>query len=185
MKTLLITLKMLLSSLWIVMVFSAVSCSKDSEFIDESYLLPQEIITTQDNVYKVTSDKGISESTSNLEVTECGSLALISKPNLKMVHLEYISSEDLENAIVEITMPQITSFVNGPASQGFIFTPNNHDKPTVVTWEGNLTACVKKTFCIIVEPDCNVSGKAIIWSDFKVSGVSVKGSIKNKVFDCR
>jgi hypothetical protein len=49
---------------------------------------------------------------------------------------------------------------------------------------GNLTSGTPKTFCIIVEPDCNPSGKAVIWSDFKVNGVSVKGTIKNKVFAC-
>jgi hypothetical protein len=114
------------------------------------------------------------------------SLVLIEKPNLKMVHLVYTSPVNLENATVEITMPQITSFVNGPSSPipQFPFTPNNIDKPTVITWVGNLTIGTPKTFCIIVEPDCNPSGKAVIWSDFKVNGVSIKGTIKNKVFAC-
>jgi hypothetical protein len=114
------------------------------------------------------------------------SLVLIEKPNLKMVHLVYTSPVNLENATVEITMPQIISFVNGPSSPiaQFSFTPNNVDKPTVITWVGNLTIGTPKTFCIIVEPDCNPSGKAVIWSDFKVNGVSIKGTIKNKVFAC-
>ena len=114
------------------------------------------------------------------------SLVLVPKSNLKMVHLVYTSPVDLENAIVEITLPQIISFENGPSSPiaQFSFTPNNINKPTVITWVGNLTSGTPKTFCIIVEPDCNPSGKAIIWSDFKVNGVSQKGTIKNKVFAC-
>jgi hypothetical protein len=60
------------------------------------------------------------------------SLVLMEKPNLKMVHLVYTSPVNLENATVEITMPQIISFVNGPSSPiaQFPFTPNNIDKPT-------------------------------------------------------
>lgn len=114
------------------------------------------------------------------------SLVLVPKTNLKMVHLVYTSPVDLENAIVEITMPQILEYTKGPGSSWTTasFTPNNINKPTVITWVGNLPSGIPKTFCIIVEPDCNASGKAIIWSDFKVNGVSQKGTIKNKVYDC-
>jgi hypothetical protein len=41
-------------------------------------------------------------------------------------------------------------------------------------------------FCFLVKVDCSKgnSGFANIWTDMKVNGVSVKGTIKNKVFAC-
>jgi len=131
----------------------------------------------------------VSDVNPNENVLKSGSasLVLVPKPlNLKMVHLVYTSQEDLENAKVEITMPQILAYTKGPGSNWTTasFTPNNIEKPTVITWVGNLPSGIAKTFCIIVEPDCNPSGKAVIWSDFKVNGVSKKGTIKNKVFAC-
>jgi len=41
-------------------------------------------------------------------------------------------------------------------------------------------------FCFLIKVDCGNgnSGFATFWTDMKVNGVSVKGSIKNKVFDC-
>jgi hypothetical protein len=41
-------------------------------------------------------------------------------------------------------------------------------------------------FCFLVKVDCSKgqSGYTTFWTDMKVNGVSVKGTIKNKVFAC-
>ena len=41
-------------------------------------------------------------------------------------------------------------------------------------------------FCFLLKVDCGQgqSGYTTFWTDLKVNGVSVKGTIKNKVFVC-
>lgn len=162
-------------------------CSKTDDFAvnqDENQLKSATVNSSEE-----------SQSIASSVVESCELLSVEEKPNhpaLKisegetMVHIIFTSSGYLENAIVEITLPQILKYRIGPGS-GYredLFTPNNIDQPTVITWVGDLASCTPKIFCIIVKPNCNASGKAVIWSDFKVNGVSKKGTIKNKVFVC-
>ncbi len=105
-----------------------------------------------------------------------------------MTHFVYISPEDVTGAVVEFTFPQIKYFVphiTGPKQQR-IYTVNNVDNPTVITCTTDLVKGPNPMFCFIVKVDCSKgkSGFANVWTDMKVNGVSVKGTIKNKVFAC-
>ncbi len=105
-----------------------------------------------------------------------------------MTHFQYYSSVALTGAVVEFTFPHILYFVphvtNGNKHR--IFTVNNEKNQTVITTITNLTVGWNPMFCFMVKVDCSKgnSGFATIWTDMKVNGVSVKGTIKNKVFDC-
>ena len=104
-----------------------------------------------------------------------------------MTHFQYYSSVPVTDAVVEFTFPHILYFVPhlGSLNKNRIFTANNVNNQTVITTITNLTTGWNPMFCFMVKADCkNQSGYATIWSDMKVNGVSVKGSIKNKVFDC-
>jgi hypothetical protein len=105
-----------------------------------------------------------------------------------MTHFVYISPEAVTGAVVEFTFPHIKYFVphiTGP-KQLRIYTVNNVDNPTVITCTTDLVKGPNPMFCFIVKADCSKgnSGVATIWTDMKVNGVSVKGTIKNKVFAC-
>jgi hypothetical protein len=105
-----------------------------------------------------------------------------------MTHFVYVSPEAVTGAVVEFTFPHIKYFV--PHITGLnqlrIYTVNNVDNPTVITCTTDLIKGANPMFCFIVKADCSEgnSGYATIWTDMKVNGVSVKGTIKNKVFAC-
>jgi hypothetical protein len=105
-----------------------------------------------------------------------------------MTHFQYYSTVPLTNAVVEFTFPHILYFVphvtNGNKHR--VFTTNNLNNETVITTITNFTNGWNPMFCFMVKVDCSKgkSGLATIWSDMKINGVSVKGSIKNKVFAC-
>lgn len=102
-----------------------------------------------------------------------------------MAHFRYKSQEAVIGAVVEFTFPHIRYFVpHAPA--GRIYTVNNVDNQTVISCTTDLVAGWNPMFCFIVKVDCGKgnSGFTTFWTDMKVNGVSVKGTIKNKVFAC-
>ena len=105
-----------------------------------------------------------------------------------MTHFGYISPEAVTGAVVEFTFPQIKYFLPhmNNKNQQRIYTVNNIDNQTVITCTTNLVKGMNPMFCFLVKVDCGKgkSGYANIWTDMKVNGVSVKGTIKNKVFAC-
>jgi hypothetical protein len=105
-----------------------------------------------------------------------------------MTHFVYISPEAVSGAVVEFTFPHIQYFVPhvGGSKQQRIYTVNNENNQTVITRTTDLVAGANPMFCFIVKADCSKgnSGFATIWTDMKVNGVSVKGTIKNKIYAC-
>ena len=99
----------------------------------------------------------------------------------------------LEDAVVAFTFPQV---VNLPlnedglfvAPDGKLYTVNNPTNQTVFTWIGDIgcTAETATTFVFSHTPDCSAppanDGKANIWTDMTVNGVSVKGESSNIVY---
>lgn len=121
-----------------------------------------------------------------------------------MTHFGYFSPEDVDNAVVEFTFPHIKYFLphmllkdaSGQETRR-IFTVNNDNNQTVITCVSDLkkaywtnTTPSKRIgspmFCFLLKIDCDNgnSGLTTFWTDMKVNGVSVKGTIKNKVFAC-
>jgi hypothetical protein len=106
-----------------------------------------------------------------------------------MCHFIYNSPEAISGAVVEFTFPHIKYFVphiTGP-KQLRNYTVNNVNNQTVINCTTDLVKGWNAAmFCFIVKADCSKgnSGYATIWTDMKVNGVSVKGTIKNKVFAC-
>lgn len=98
----------------------------------------------------------------------------------------YVSSEDLENAEVKFTCPHITGFEAMDGKEYHVNPGNSHGSPTVLTWTGNIEACTEITFTLSFDADCGQthSGKANLFTDFKVNGVSKKGDNENITFDC-
>ncbi|MGM5468764.1 hypothetical protein ACS386_00660 [Flavobacteriaceae bacterium LMO-SS05] len=98
----------------------------------------------------------------------------------------YISSEDLESAEVKFTCPHITSFEALDDKTYTVNPGNSHGSPTVLTWSGDIEACTEITFTLSFEADCEQtnSGKANMFTDFKVNEVSKKGSNKNITYQC-
>lgn len=128
-----------------------------------------------------------------------------------MAHFGYFSPENVDNAVVEFTFPHIKYFlphmlvsdISGEDTKR-IFTVNNDNNQTVITcitdlkkdywkWVWNAkqgkdvwTRIGSPMFCFLLKIDCDKgnSGLTTFWTDMKVNGVSVKGTIKNKVFAC-
>ena len=103
-----------------------------------------------------------------------------------MTHFGYISPEAVTGAVIEFTFPHIKYFLphmNG-TNQQRIYTANNVNSPTVITCTTDLVKGMNPMFCFLVKVDCGEgnSGYVTFWTDMKVNGVSVKGTIKNKVF---
>lgn len=105
-----------------------------------------------------------------------------------MAHFGYISPEVVKGAVVEFTFPHIQYFLPhmNNVNQQRIYTVNNVDNQTVITCTADLVAGMNPMFCFLVKVDCSKgnSGYTTFWTDMKVNGVSVKGTIKNKVFAC-
>jgi hypothetical protein len=97
--------------------------------------------------------------------------------------------EALTNAVVKFTSPHIKSFAS---LDGKVITTVNRNaksprgNPTVLVWTGDIPED-GITFEIDFDPDCTQtnSGKANVWTDFKVNEVSKKFQHSNIVaFDC-
>jgi len=105
-----------------------------------------------------------------------------------MTHFGYISPEAVTGAVVEFTFPHILYFLPhmNNKNQQRIYTTNNANNETVIKCTTDLVKGMNPMFCFLVKVDCSKgnSGYATIWTDMKVNGVSVKGTIKNKVFAC-
>ena len=105
-----------------------------------------------------------------------------------MTHFGYISPEAVTGAVVEFTFPHILYFLPhmNNKNQQRIYTVNNVDNQTVITCTADLIKGMNPMFCFLVKVDCSKgnSGYVTFWTDMKVNGVSVKGTIKNKVFAC-
>ncbi len=105
-----------------------------------------------------------------------------------MAHFGYISPEAVTGAVVEFTFPHILYFLPhmNNKNQQRIYTVNNVNNPTVITCTTDLVKGMNPMFCFLVKVDCGQgqSGYTTFWTDMKVNGVSVKGTIKNKVFAC-
>jgi hypothetical protein len=105
-----------------------------------------------------------------------------------MAHFGYISPDAVTGAVVEFTFPHIKYFLPhmNNKNQQRIYTVNNVNNPTVITCTTDLVKGMNPMFCFLVKVDCGKgkSGYTTFWTDMKVNGVSVKGTIKNKVFAC-
>lgn len=105
-----------------------------------------------------------------------------------MTHFGYISPEAVKGAEVEFTFPHIKYFLPhmNNVNQQRIYTVNNVNNQTVITCTTDLIKGMNPMFCFLVKIDCGKgeSGYTTFWTDMKVNGVSVKGTIKNKVFAC-
>ena len=106
-----------------------------------------------------------------------------------MTHFGYISPKAVTGAVVEFTFPHILYFLPhmNNENQQRIYTVNNVNNQTVITCTTNLAEGMNPMFCFLVKVDCGKgkSGYTTFWTDMKVNGVSVKGTIKNKVFACK
>ena len=105
-----------------------------------------------------------------------------------MAHFGYISPAAVSGAVLEFTFPHIEYFLPhmNNVNQQRVYTVNNSGNQTVITCVTNLVQGMNPMFCFLVKVDCgsgNGSHKTF-WTDMKVNGVSVKGPISNKVFDC-
>lgn len=217
-------LKMLKITLCIVMIFGAISCSEDANFIDADNQLQEETIInlnalrTASPITPWATPGSITVWDNNVGVLNT---ALWLPPNLGalpnysftqfpsydfspyylngeteynpanydvMAHFGYISPVAVTGAVVEFTFPQIKYFLPhmNNANQQRIYMVTNVDNQTVITCTTDLIVGMNPMFCFLVKVDCGKgkSGYATIWSDMKVNGVSVKGTIKNKVFEC-
>jgi hypothetical protein len=106
----------------------------------------------------------------------------------RMAHFGYISSEAVSDAVIEFTFPHIEYFVPHitKASEQRTYIVNNVDNQTVITCTTDLIVGMNPMFCFMVKVDCSKgnNGLTTFWTDMKVNGISVKGTIKNKVFAC-
>jgi hypothetical protein len=216
------SLKMIKIALSIVMIFGAISCSEDANFIDANNQLQEETLLNQDALRTVTPIAPWGSSATWDDNAGVLRTALWLPPALGatlpnysftqfpaydfspyylngeteynpanydlMAHFGYISPEAVTDAVVEFTFPQIKYFLPhmNNANQQRIYTVNNIDNQTVITCTTNLIKGMNPMFCFLVKVDCGKgkSGFATIWSEMKVNGISVKGTIKNKVFEC-
>ena len=93
----------------------------------------------------------------------------------------------LEDAVVEFTFPQVMDLSlnedgNYVAPDGKVYTVNSATNQTNFTWTGDIGCTTEEatTFAFGFAPDCGAGnandGQAMIWTDTKVNGVSVKNS---------
>ena len=98
----------------------------------------------------------------------------------------YIPSEDVSGAEIKFTCPHISAFYELDDKAYTVNPGNGNGSPTVLTWNGDLTACQEITFDLRFIADCNQnnSGFANVFTDFKVNGESKKGDLENIRFSC-
>ena len=124
------------------------------------------------------------------------SFSYVTTDNLNIVFSYNAGPEtgDLTDAVVVFTFPQImdlelTDDDEYIAPDGKVYTVNNPTNQTVFTWIGDISCDADEavTFAFSFEPDCSAShandGKAVIWTDTKVNGESVKGSNANIIYE--
>lgn len=97
----------------------------------------------------------------------------------------YVSAEAISGAEVSFTIPHITGFESCDGKEYTVNQGRGRGANTVLTWTGDIPACEEISFSLQLDPDCNRNnaGFAILWSDFKVNGVSKKGNNSNIVYD--
>lgn len=105
-----------------------------------------------------------------------------------MAHFGYISSGPVTGAVVEFTFPHIEYFLPhmNNLNQQRVYTVNNAGNQTVISCTTDLVQGMNPMFCFLVKVDCGEGNGdfTTFWTDMKVNGVSVKGTIENKVYDC-
>jgi len=106
-----------------------------------------------------------------------------------MAHFVYknITSDIIPNAVVEFTFQNIQYFVPHitKPSEFRTYTVKHIDNQTIITCTTDLIVGPNPMFCFLVKIGTkNNPGLTTFWTDMKVNGVSVKGTIKDKVFDC-
>lgn len=113
--------------------------------------------------------------------------------NLNVV-FTYNAASELTNATVEFTFPQVLNAELNEdglyvGADGKLYTVNNPTNQTVFSWTGDIgcTSATAETFAFSLEPDCSAppanDGQAVIWTDTKVNGLSVKGNNVNIVYE--
>ncbi len=104
------------------------------------------------------------------------------------VLFKYKSENDIPNAQVKLTCPHIDPTNGFTANDEKTYAVNNSGNQTVLTWEGDITACEEISFDLTFVPDCskknNGNGGVTIWTDFKVNEVSVKTITPPENADC-
>ncbi len=102
----------------------------------------------------------------------------------------YDADIELIGATVEFTFPQVINLTlntsgNYVAPDDKEYTVNNPTNQTVFTWVGDI-GCIDleaETFEFSHSPDCGAGnakdGEAVIWTDMKVNGASVKNGVPN------
>lgn len=81
----------------------------------------------------------------------------------------YIPEEDMENAVLTFTFPQAVT-MEGLED----WTHNGNGNAQTFKRTLNLTACTAYVYTVTLDAECNPSGKAILWTDFKVGEDSKK-----------
>ena len=137
-----------------------------------TYALVGECVTCDDESFSYTTDN-------NLDIT-----------------FTYNAGEEtgaLTDAVVEFTFPQVIGLTLNEdglyeAPDGKLYSVNNPTNQTVFTWTGDIGCTTEEavTFVFSHTPDCSAppanDGQAMIWTDTKVNGVSVKGTNLNIVY---
>lgn len=112
--------------------------------------------------------------------------------NLNIV-FTYNAASELTDAVVEFTFPQVLNAELNEdglytGADGKLYTVNNANNQTVFTWTGDIgcTSATGSTFAFSHQADCSAppanDGQAVIWTDTKVNGLSVKGTNTNIVY---
>lgn len=105
-----------------------------------------------------------------------------------MAHFGYISPGPVTGAFIEFTFPHIEYFLPhmNNLNQQRVYTVNNAGNQTVISCTTDLVQGMNPMFCFLVKVDCGAGNSdfTTFWTDMKVNGVSVKGTIENKVYDC-
>ncbi len=81
----------------------------------------------------------------------------------------YIPEEDMDNAVLTFTFPQAATM---EGLEGW--THNGNGNAQTFKTGINLTACTTYAWTVSLDAECNPSGKAILWTDFKVGEDSKK-----------
>ena len=106
----------------------------------------------------------------------------------KYVTFTYVSDVFLENAEVKFTCPQIDDFTAVDGKEYNVNPGQVNGTDNVLTWIGDIEACIPITFTLDFEPHCTYNDNSQkwntpnVWTDFKVNGVSIKGDLPNIVY---
>lgn len=99
----------------------------------------------------------------------------------------------LTDAVVEFTFPQVLNVTLNEdglyeAPDGKLYSVNNPTHQTVFSWTGDIGCTTEEAVSFVFNqaPDCGAQpandGQAVIWTDAKVNGISVKGTNANIVY---